>query len=327
MPEAAETIITQSNAETETEAAVPEGGVLETPFYDRRMLNVGLCKKDIVATSKYKEKGAFCNCVVAVIRIMVDASFIEVHVKVFESGKLEIPGVKDDRVVRAAVEYLLGLAGIYDDVDSAPVPRCLPFETETILINSNFNCGFKIQRETLYRTVKAKYHLTCNYDPCSYPGIQCKYFHYVDSVLPYLRVGTNLPGQKHVDHPQCKRRMQLANIYCVSFFIFRTGSVLIVGRCTETILRHVHRFIVDMLRAERADVEMMISADTKHTHVHHSKTKHIKEGVAESSHSHRAASRPPLADSGAASKGGPERKKKGRDATSRFIIYRTKQTI
>ena len=94
----------QTTTETET-----SGNEEATYVHEQRMLNVGLCKKDLLATKKqkHKEKGAFCNCVVVVLRILHDGSFAEVHIKIFESGKLEIPGVKDDRLVHAAIEYLL----------------------------------------------------------------------------------------------------------------------------------------------------------------------------------------------------------------------------
>ena len=36
----------------------------------------------------------------------------------------------------------------------------------------------------------------------------------------------------------------------VSFMIFRTGSVLIVGNCTEKILRFVYDFIKNLLQSE-----------------------------------------------------------------------------
>ena len=47
---------------------------------------------------------------------------------------------------------------------------------ETVLINSNFNCGFYINREALYDILRYKYNIQSIYDPCSYPGIQCKFY-------------------------------------------------------------------------------------------------------------------------------------------------------
>ena len=41
----------------------------------------------------------------------------------------------------------------------------------------------------------------------------------------------------------------------VSFMIFRTGSCLIVGNCTEKILRFVYNFIKNMLETEYVNVK------------------------------------------------------------------------
>jgi hypothetical protein len=40
----------------------------------------------------------------------------------------------------------------------------------------------------------------------------------------------------------------------VSFMIFRTGSCLIVGNCSESILRYIYRFIRDLLHKEYNDI-------------------------------------------------------------------------
>ena len=53
----------------------------------------------------------------------------------------------------------------------------VPDATHTVLINSNFNCGFYINRELLFDILKSKYNIQCIYDPCSYPGIQCKFYY------------------------------------------------------------------------------------------------------------------------------------------------------
>ena len=41
----------------------------------------------------------------------------------------------------------------------------------------------------------------------------------------------------------------------VSFMIFRTGSCLIVGNCTEKILRFVYNFIKNMLETEYVNIK------------------------------------------------------------------------
>jgi TATA-box binding protein (TBP) (component of TFIID and TFIIIB) len=131
----------------------------------------------------------------------------------FNSGKIEIPGVQNDEMVEIAVQRLIRLIQPYTEVNVAEVPD----KRQTILINSNFSCNYYLNRELLFNILKSKYHIKCSYDPCSYPGIQCKY--------------------------------KLADVD-VSFMIFRTGSILIVGKCETPQLYMIYDFIKDILRDE-----------------------------------------------------------------------------
>ena len=103
----------------------------------------------------------------------------------------------------------------------------------TVLINSNFNCGFYINREKLHELFKYKYNIQSIYDPCSYPGIQSKFYYH-----PELEIQT---GVKILDN---KTQIE------VSFMVFRTGSILIVGMCDETVLYEIYEFLKKMLIEE-----------------------------------------------------------------------------
>jgi hypothetical protein len=49
----------------------------------------------------------------------------------------------------------------------------------------------------------------------------------------------------------------------ISFMVFRTGSVLIVGNCSETILRVVFEFIKKVLTAEYSNIKVITDSDIK----------------------------------------------------------------
>ena len=59
-------------------------------------------------------------------------------------------------------------------------------------------------------------------DSCSYPGIQCKY--------------------------------KLKNDKEVSYMIFRTGSVLIVGKCEDDELNKIYNFLTNIFREEYRNI-------------------------------------------------------------------------
>ena len=61
-------------------------------YKDERKLTVGLSKKEIL-THRLKKKNAFYNCFALVVRFFQNKVFKEVHIKVFNTGKMEIPGI------------------------------------------------------------------------------------------------------------------------------------------------------------------------------------------------------------------------------------------
>jgi len=209
-------------------------------FKDIRKVTIGLSKKDIM-TYRSRKRQAFYNCFVLILRIrMPDLMFKEFHVKVFNTGKLEIPGIQSD------YEFETVLAKIVEILQPLiEQPLYYNKTSDTVLINSNFSCGFFIDRDVLFETLKFKYKIQCIYDPCSYPGIQCKF--YYDKRLPAsLQTGIALPKDAVAEHG-----------VEVSFMIFRTGSVLIVGMCEENVLFDVYHFLSKLLKEEYVTICQM----------------------------------------------------------------------
>ena len=69
-----------------------EKGGSNVKFKDIRKVSIGLCKKQLTSF-RCKEKGAFFNCFAVILRMKWQDAFREMHVKVFNTGKLEIPGI------------------------------------------------------------------------------------------------------------------------------------------------------------------------------------------------------------------------------------------
>jgi len=67
-------------------------------FKEVRKISIGISKRDITSY-RCKKKGAFYNCFVIILRILHEGVFKEIHVKVFNTGKLEIPGIKTDDII------------------------------------------------------------------------------------------------------------------------------------------------------------------------------------------------------------------------------------
>jgi len=224
----------------------PNGRIV---FKDQRKVSIGICKKDLLNNNS-KKKRAFFNCFVLILRInggicrdetvkspTDDILFKEMHVKVFNTGKLEIPGIQDDRTLIQVLDLLVKiLRPVLGEDLNYQKERC-----ETVLINSNFNCGYYINRDKLFHLMKYKYRINSNYDSCSYPGIQCKFYYIPGGIIQTGQQPTSLENQQY---------------YELSFMIFRTGSILIVGKCNDSILMQVYNFIKKILEDEFHIIQM-----------------------------------------------------------------------
>jgi len=199
-------------------------------FKDIRKISIGICKKDIISL-RGKLKSAFYNCFVLILRIYIQGTFKEAHVKIFNTGKLEIPGIQTDEFLNKILEKILYILNNVCNLNiSVKMNTC-----ETVLINSNFNCGYFINRDKLFDRLKVKYKLHTSYDPCSYPGIMSKFwYNQGEDVQTGIKESTNA--------------LQ------ISFMIFRTGSVLIVGKCDEDILMTIFNFLKEIFITEYNEI-------------------------------------------------------------------------
>lgn len=215
----------------------PDGRI---KFKDIRKVSVGISKKDIMSY-RSKKKSAFYNCFVMMLRLEINNTFKEFHVKVFNTGKLEIPGIQNETSFNMVLNLVVETIQPHLEIK-----LCVNETSKTVLINSNFNCGFFINREALSDILKYKYNIQSIYDPCSYPGIQCKFY--------YNPLITN----NFSSNSQCITETKNANnenIYKkISFMIFRTGSVLIVGKCDESILLEVYEYLKTILHNEYKNI-------------------------------------------------------------------------
>ena len=269
--------------------------IRKSKFYNVAKVTIGISKKDIL-TRKPKETSAFYNCFIILIRVLYEGEYRELHVKIFNTGKMEIPGVKNDKFMFYVLDFMLKniLNPLFDKTKKSKDKKSkdkkskdkdqnklhyLKETMHTILINSNFSCNYEINRDKLFDILKYKYNISAIYDPCSYPGIQCKFYYNDDKSFqngvceccqPKSSKETKETKEtkeakeekeekeekecKKSKFPQrCSKKGSGSGInQCrqMSFMIFRTGSVLIVGHCDEKILNHVYSFVKNILNTE-----------------------------------------------------------------------------
>lgn len=215
-------------------------------FKDERKITIGISNKDII-NFRGKQKNAFYNCFALIFRFKYNLEYKEIHVKVFNTGKLEMPGVTNNEIL--------------DTVKKLIISNLQPFISETInfqdecpdenvLINSNFNCRFYINREKLHHILSTKYSIETAFDPCSYPGVKAKYY-FNNEKSTDEQTGTLDALDNDLKMSDLNETIKYTSI---SIMIFRTGSCLIVGNCSEKILQFVFNFIKKILTDEYLNI-------------------------------------------------------------------------
>ena len=218
-------------------------------FKDIRKISIGICRKDITSY-RCKKKSAFYNCFVVILRLFHNDVYKEINVKVFNTGKLGISGIQDALILNKVLDLLVTILTPIIKVGAAPLAY-MNEQSETVMINSNFSCGYYINREKMYKLLKYKYKINSNFDSCSYPGIQCE-FYYNTSEKTEQQTGVQPPVLSGKVGAPVK----------VSFMIFRTGSVLIVGKCTEEMLYDIYNFLCVIFETEYDSIKCANLADT-----------------------------------------------------------------
>jgi len=220
-------------------------------FKDERKITIGVSKKDIM-NCRGKVKNAFYNCFAIIVRFGYEGAFREIHVKIFNTGKLEIPGILNAEFLVIIKQKVLDYLQPHIET---PLDYLENSNSDSVLINSNFNCGFYIQREMLHSILRSdKYRIESAFDPCSYPGVKCKF--YFNNELGFdspLQNGQVLEEDRRMKMSELGETKKYTE---VSFMIFRTGSCLIVGNCSEEILQFIFTFIKNILKIEYANISV-----------------------------------------------------------------------
>ena len=242
-------------------------------FKDVRKVSIGIIKRDII-NSKKRDKNAFSNCFVIYLRFFHDGAFCENHVKVFNTGEMEIPGVHDYEVLETKIQSLLRRfftplihsspvkpalitenSNISLNINLEPqIPKEIKFEmnshleSKNVLINSDFNCGFYVDRKKVCQVVKGEKYGLDAFIVGDYPGVKCKFYFKNHLPFDYEKQNGKLDREDHVLSMKALSKSPKYTI--VTFTLFRTGTCLISGSCSEKMIWFVFHFVCKLLREE-----------------------------------------------------------------------------
>lgn len=247
-------------------AAAGSGGLRFAPFeteekyrgvHDARSLHVGVCQKEIEC-KKREERKAFPNCFVFYLRWSRDGglTFEESHIKIFSTGKIDMPGINCSRQLSHVKELIQRLVfspamiravGLREDlrVESPPPSACLSSEeAKVVLVNAEFQCNFCINttrlRDLLFRKFGLKSELKNET-----PGLKCALFVRKNAPLSRKEQNFQLAPEDELVHRQNKTVRE--QHYKITYTFFHSGEVLVSGACPEVFLLFTFDFIKEVM--------------------------------------------------------------------------------
>lgn len=207
------------------------------PFIEFGVGNIprGFSEKLLRKKRKKKPKKIFYNQ--ATIHVMHDDKIM--NVKLFNNGRIQITGLKAEKqpviLVKTLLEY-------FKDFDIVSEDACL-IDSKIVLINSDFDIGFEINREKLHRDIISN-DIYSSYEPCIYPGVNIKYF--INNNNDYSGVcmcSKMCNGKGNGDGDgKCKK---------VTIAVFKSGKIIITGGQNKSQLEDSYEFIKDFIEDKK----------------------------------------------------------------------------
>jgi hypothetical protein len=290
-------------------------------FKDERKLTVGISKKDIM-NCHGKEKKAFINCFAMILRMASTISstnkevsktnanydktkhhiFHEVHVKVFNTGKITIPGIvdNDDTLLEITKKYILEIlqANVKEQIQLIPeeeIPLLRKIvknkkgkEYASVVEEGEENEVEAIPKNSHVEYVKQQSGVLINSNfNCGFYIDQMKLMRILQEKyrLEPTYNKSNYPGVKckfflnnalpldisvqsgNISEEDKKKKItewRLEDKYTkVTFVIFRTGNNLILGNFSKTILLFIFDFVKHILMTEYEEIRTFHDEPTK----------------------------------------------------------------
>ena len=107
-----------------------------------------------------------------------------------------------------------------------------------VLINSDFDLGFEINRDALQREI-IEAGIYSSYEPCIYPGLNIKYFININNFDGICCCESMCNGKGRADGDgRCKK---------ITIAVFKSGKVIITGGQSIAQLETAYYFIQDFI--------------------------------------------------------------------------------
>ena len=193
----------------------------------------GYSKKNLKKVRKVNKRNIFFNQ--ATIHIYLNKV---INMKVFNNGKIQMTVLIDEQQIHNVLYLFIKECNTLSEKVLIDNDNPKIIYSDIVLINSDFDIGFPINREILYRYLIRDGYF-CTYEPCQYPGINIKYYNNVLNNNGICNCTEVCDGKGNSNgNGECKR---------ITLAIFKSGKIIITGGKELDQVYNAYRFITDYL--------------------------------------------------------------------------------
>jgi len=173
-----------------------------------------------------------------------------VNVKLFNNGKIQMTGLKYEdhgsKVLAKLIPYITKLDA--KNENKILSNQDITFEPMNIvLINSDFDIGYKIQRDILHRDI-VDVGMYSSYEPCIYPGVNIKYYFNSNQSNGVCKCTSMCTGKGDGSSDgMCKR---------ITIAVFKSGKIIITGARSTDQLEISYGFITKFINDRKGKIEL-----------------------------------------------------------------------
>jgi TATA-box binding protein (TBP) (component of TFIID and TFIIIB) len=169
-----------------------------------------------------------------------------VNVKIFNNGKIQMTGIKnEEQGIKTLNKVVSKLKNLDKDLlENILTNQDLILEKGKIaMINTDFDCGFKVKREVLQRLVTDKGYYS-SFEPTIYPGVNIKYYFNKDKQNTGI---CNCEGK-------CNGKGKDGFCKKITVAVFNSGKIIITGGQSYEQLNTAYDFIHNILEKNKKEL-------------------------------------------------------------------------
>ena len=199
----------------------------------------GFSKKSLRKKRKKKKKKIFYNQ--STIHVFYGGKLM--NVKLFNNGRIQITGLKEEKQGDKLVKELITYFKDFDILDESTEL----IQSQVVLINSDFDLGINIDRDKLHREIISN-DFYSSYEPCIYPGVNIKYYIINNNNSGICECSNMCNGKGDgCGDGKCKK---------VTIAVFMSGKVIITGGQNKEQINESYRFISNFVKSRKENLEL-----------------------------------------------------------------------